>query len=281
MNEKTIEKETTFSGVGLHSGLNVNITLKPSEKNGIIFKNNKNIEIQALYTNVVDTKLGTTIGLSVNNNIEKILTIEHLMAAIWAADIDHLIVEIDNQEIPILDGSGDIFLEEINKANIKQLNSKKKYLEILKEIIVKEDNKYIKILPYDGFCVDITVDFDYGNIGKQHFIFNGDKDRFKKDLIKSRTFCNKQEIEHMHSIGLAKGGSLENAMVFDNNGLINEEGFRFEDEVVKHKLLDCIGDMYTSGYNIFGKIESHKGGHTLNNILLKEIFSNSDNYKII
>ncbi len=279
-NENTIANEVIINGIGLHSGNSVKLILKPSEDGGIIFKNNNGTTIKALYNNVIDTKLGTTIGLNINDNTEKFLTIEHLMAAIWACNIDNLIIEIYNQETPILDGSAMIFIQEIKKVGIKKLNSKRKYLKILNEITVEEGDKYIKILPSRHLSVDITVNFSYGKIGKQNYLFNGNKENFVKNIAEARTFCNMKEIEYMHSIGLAMGGSENCAMIFNEEGLINKDGFRIENEVAKHKLLDCLGDMYTSGYNIIGKIISYKGGHTLNNLLLKKIFSDEKNYKI-
>lgn len=279
--EKTIGKEITITGIGLHSGNNSTLKLKPSERGGIVFRNNNGTEVKALYNNVVDTNLGTTIGLPVNDGVEKFLTIEHLMAGIWASDIDNLIVEIDNQEVPILDGSAQIFLREIEMAGIKKLETNRQYLKILKEVKVEDGDKYIKIAPASGFSIDITVEFPYGNIGKQQAFFNGKRKEFAKEMVKARTFCNEKEVEYMRSIGLARGGSLENAMVFNENGLMNREGFRMENEVAKHKLLDCIGDMFTSGYNILGKITSYKGGHSMNNALLKAVFSDKDNYKIV
>ncbi|MDR1498855.1 MAG: UDP-3-O-acyl-N-acetylglucosamine deacetylase [Rickettsiales bacterium] len=276
MKENTIRKSVVFGGTGLHSAARVNLTLKPSESGGIVFRINDN-EIAAKYDNVVDTQLGTTIG----NGTQKILTIEHLMAALWACSIDNVVVEMDNQEVPILDGSSKLFIEEIRKAGIRELKTDKRYLKIRKEVVVEDKNKYIKASPNDKFSVKCAVEFDYGNIGIQKFLFNGKKDNFKKGIARARTFCNEKEIEYMRSVGLARGGSLDNAMVFNDVGLINGGGFRVEKEVVKHKILDCVGDMYTSGYNIIGKIISHKGGHTLNNMLLKKIFTDESLYEVI
>lgn len=277
MKQKTINNKISFTGIGLHSGVNVNIELSPAESNvGIVFKKN-NVSIEALYNNVVDTKLGTTIA----KNDEKVLTIEHLMASIWACDIDNMIINIDNQETPIMDGSSDIFIEKINNAGILELSNDKKFLKILKKVEVIEGDKLISIEPNDSFCVDITTDYNYGNIGRENYLFDGKKETFLKEISIARTFCQENEIEYMRSIGLAKGGSLDNAMVFNDNGIINANGFRCKNEVVKHKLLDCIGDLYTSGYNIIGKVKSVKGGHTLNNLLLRKIFENKDNFEIV
>ncbi|MBR2140771.1 MAG: UDP-3-O-[Rickettsiales bacterium] len=277
MKRKTIKNEVHFSGIGLHSGEKVNIILKPNHNHdGIVFIKNNNI-IPARYNNVIDTRLGTTIG----NGTEKILTIEHLMAAIWCCNIDDLIIEMDNQEVPILDGSAINFVDEIKKAGVATLNENRKYLKVLKEIEVVEEDKHIKLLPSNEFNIDITVEFNYGNIGKQHFNFNGNKDIFIEEIANCRTFCNESEINYMRSVGLAKGGSLDNAMVFNNDGIINDSGLRYKDEVVKHKLLDCVGDLFTSGYNVLASVISHKGGHTLNNKILQKLFENKSNFELV
>lgn len=280
MKQKTIKKDIIFSGIGLHSGLNVNLRLKPNfDCTGIIFKrtDKKNDIIFAKYNNVVDTKLGTTIS----NGVNKVLTIEHLMAALWGCDIDNVIIEIDNQETLILDGSSVEFTKKIEEIGTIELEKDRHYLKIVNPIEIVDDNKYIKILPDNKFNVSITVDFNYGNIGKQTFDFNGDKNIFLSEIANARTFCNVKEIDYMKSIGLARGGTLDNAIVFDEKNVINKDGLRYKDEVVRHKLLDCLGDFYTSGYNIIGKIISFKGGHTINNIALRKIFDDTNNYEII
>ena len=279
MKQKTIKEKIFLSGMGLHSGLKININILPAAiDTGIIFKKiPENIEIPALYFNVVETQLGTVIA----KNGVKISTIEHLMSAFWACDLDNLIVEIDGNEVPILDGSSKFFIETISKIETVEQEQNKRFLKILKEIKVEDGEKFIKITPSENFSIDMFVEFPYGNIGKQEFFFDGDKDNYKNDCAFARTFCNKKEIEYMQSIGFAKGGSLDNAMVFDDFNLINKDGFRVEKEVVKHKILDCVGDIFTSGYNIKGSIIASKTGHGLNNIFLKETFKNNDNYKII
>lgn len=280
MKQTTIKNEISFSGIGLHSAVEVSITLKPNfNYTGIVFRrvDKNNSEIVAKYGNVVDTKLGTTIS----NGIEKVLTIEHLMSAIWACDIDNLIVEIDNQETPILDGSAINFINEIKKAGIVELEQDRKYLKILKEVEVVEGEKYVKLIPSDNFSIDITVNFPYGNIGKQHFVFDGNKENFISNISNARTFCNEKEIEYMRSVGLARGGSLDNAVVFNDTGAINDGGLRYKNEVVKHKLLDCVGDLYVCGYNIIGKCVSNMGGHTLNNQVLRKLFEDERNWMLI
>ena len=277
MKQTTIKDKISFSGVGLHSGVKTDIVLTPADVDtGVKFKID-DIYIDAVYNNVVETNLGTTIGIG----DKKILTIEHLMAALWACDIDNIIVEINNQETPIMDGSAQVFVDQIKKTELIALQKDRKFLKILKKIEISDNDKIISVEPYDCFAVDITVDYKYGNINQQNYIFDGQKETFLAEIAKARTFCQEKEIEYMRSIGLARGGSLDNAMVFNDNGIINNGGFRCENEVVKHKLLDLVGDMYTSGYNILGRIKSVKGGHTLNNLLLKKIFENKDNYTII
>ena len=273
MKQKTINSKINFSGIGLHSGLKVNISLIPSDNGGIIFKRtDKKLDniIVPNCNNVVNTQLGTTIA---NNNV-KVLTIEHLMSALWACDIDNVIIEIDNEETPIMDGSAIKFIEEIKRAGIKELNTERKYLQFAKKIEVIDGDKFMQYIPDENFSVDMAVDFSYGKIGKQHHFFDGNQQNFINKIAKARTFCNKNEIDYMHQHGLAKGGSLDNAMVFDDNGIINENGFRIEQEVVKHKLLDCIGDLFTTGFFIKGKIIANKSGHTLHNIFAKKLLEN-------
>lgn len=282
MKQKTIKNEIAFSGIGLHSGVNVNIKIKPAQENvGIVFRRidikEHDNEVKALYKNVVNTQLGTTIA---NQYGVVVQTIEHFMSAMWACEIDNAIIEIDNQETPIMDGSAEIFIKEIKKAGIIEQQKERKILQILKEVEFKEKNSSIKIVPYDKYKINLSVEYTYGNIGKQSLIFDGSGDYFIHEIAKARTFCNEREIEFMRQNGLALGGSLDNAMVFNDKTIINKDGFRCENEVVKHKLLDCIGDMYTSGYFIQGEIIADKTGHTLNNELLKKIFSDKDNYVI-
>ena len=278
MKIKTVSKSITIDGIGLHSGKNSIIGLVPSSCGYIYFsdKNNRSKQLKALFDNVVDTNLGTTIA----NNELKVLTIEHLMAALWACDIGSLEIVIDGNEMPILSGNAYSFIEKINKSGVREIEIEKKYLFIKKEIIVSDNDKFIKISPSNSFTVDMTIEYNYGSIGKQNFLFDGSKDVFIRDISKAKTFCRKKDIDYMLSIGLAKGGSLENALVFDDDKVINEDKLTYNDEVVRHKLLDFIGDVYTSGYDIVAKIEAYKNGHTLNNILIRKIFDDKENYII-
>ncbi len=299
--QKTIKNSVSFNGIGLHSGVNVNIKINPAKENtGILFKRidikNKNNEVKALYNSVISTGLGTTIGTS--NSFQKMLsntllkfgivkeygvavrTIEHFMAGLWASDIDNAIIEIDNKEIPIMDGSASIFIDEIKKAGVQELDEDRKFLVVKKVVEIKTEDKYIRLLPYDGYKINLKIDFNYGNIGEQSFIFNGDQQEFIEEISKARTFCNIKDVEFMKKHNLALGGSEDNAMVFDNNGILNKNGFRYNCEPVRHKLLDCVGDMFTSGYFMKCSIEAYKSGHTLDNQILKKLFSDKSNYTI-
>ena len=296
MKQKTIKNSVSFSGVGLHSGINVNIKINPAKENtGIVFKRvdlkNKNNEVRGLYNSVISTGLGTTIGTSkiikllMKFNILKVYgvvvkTIEHFMASLWACDIDNAIIEIDNEEIPIMDGSADIFIKEIQKAGIQELNEDRKFLVVKKEVEIKMNERYIKLSPYDGYKINLKIDFNYGNIGEQLYTFNGNQNEFIEEISKARTFCNIKDVELMKKHNLALGGSEDNAMVFDDSKLLNKDGFRYDCEPARHKLLDCVGDMFTSGYFMKCLIETNKGGHTLNNLVLKKLFSDKSNYTI-
>ncbi len=278
MKEKTIANNLIVDGIGLHSGRRASVEFVPSSCGYIYFndKNDPKKQLKALFSNVVDTNLGTTIA-----NVEmKVLTIEHLMAALWACDINSLEIRIDGTEIPILDGSSFKFIEKIKSVGITWIEKDRKYLLIKKEVMISEDDKFIKISPSDSFSIDMKVQYDYGSIGEQHLLFSGQKDDFINEISKARTFCREKDIENMRSMGLIKGGSLDNSIVFDENRPINETGLRYKDEVVRHKILDCVGDLYSCGFDIIGKIEAYKSGHTLDNQLVRKIFSDNHNYLI-
>lgn len=278
MKEKTIANNLIVDGIGLHSGRRVSVEFVPSSCGYIYFndKNDPKKQLKALFSNVVDTNLGTTIA-----NVEmKVLTIEHLMAALWACDINSLEIRIDGTEIPILDGSSFKFIEKIKSVGITEIEKDRKYLLIKKEVVISNDDKFIKISPGDSFLIDMKVQYDYGSIGKQHLVFSGQKDDFINEISKARTFCREKDIENMRSMGLIKGGSLDNSIVFDENRPINETGLRYKDEVVRHKILDCVGDLYSCGFDIVGKIEAYKSGHTIDNQLVRKIFSDNHNYLI-
>ena len=280
--QKTIKNNISFNGIGLHSGLLVNINIKPADPNsGIIFKRidikNNNIVIPN-FASVSNTSLNTTIS---NEYGVKVSTIEHLMGALFGLGIDNAIIEIDNEEVPILDGSAKIFIEKIISTGFKVSDAPIKVIKILKKINYTEDLKYISIEPS---TLNLNIDFElkYTNelIGNQRNTIKVYEDDLT-DVFNSRTFCLFEDIELIKKNGLAKGGSLDNAIVVKGNKILNDEGLRNKKEFVNHKILDCIGDLYTSGFRIIANVKCSQGGHYLTNQLLKKVFENKDNFAII
>ncbi len=281
LNQKTISSEILFDGVGLHSGLNVSMRLLPAGPNhGIKFKRtdlkNNNI-VDASIFNVVSTKLCTTIG---NNTGVKVSTIEHLMAAFYGLGIDNIMVELDNVEVPIMDGSSKEFVDKIIKVGLKENDIPIKIIKINKRVEVKENGK-IAFIDKSVASLNIEFEIKYKNklIGNQKNKINV----YESDLssiFSSRTFCLYEDINQLRSMGLAKGGSLDNAVVVKDNKILNKDGLRNDLEFVNHKILDCIGDLYLSGYKMIGSIFCSQGGHDLTNKLLKKVFSDEKNYSI-
>ena len=282
LNQKTISKPTNFSGIGLHSGKPVNIAVKPSEPNtGIVFKRvdlKINNLIYPSFANVSSTSLNTTIS---NEYGVKVSTIEHLMGALFGLGIDNALVEIDNEEVPILDGSAKVFIEEILTAGLELSNKPIKIIKINKKIEFKNDDKFISIEP-SKLSLDIDFELKYQNqiIGNQRNKKNVYDDDLT-EIFESRTFCLYEDIEMIKKNGLAKGGSLDNAVVVKGEEVLNPEGLRNSKEFVNHKILDCIGDLYTCGYRMIASINCSQGGHYLTNSLLREVFNNKDNFSII
>ena len=283
MQQITINKQIKLSGIGLHSGKPVHLSIIPaSENTGIIFKrvdiadSQQNI-IKADYNNVSDTKLCTLLSNSYGVSVG---TIEHLMSALAAFLIDNVIIEIDAPEIPILDGSSKIFVNEIKKVGLHYQNSSKSVLKILKPVEINSDKWKIKIIPSDSLVVDATIDFDNKVIGNQNFLFDFEKNSYEKEISKARTFTFLKDVKFLQSQGLALGGNLDNAIVVDENKILNTSGLRYKNEFIRHKILDLIGDIYLCGYYIEGKIIANKMGHQANNLLIKEIFKNPENYMV-
>ena len=282
LNQKTINKDITFKGVGLHSGLEATMILKPAAPNaGIIFKRTdlkkNNIIIPNIF-NVSSAVFCTTIS---NEDGASVSTLEHLMGALFGLGVDNVLIEIDNYEVPILDGSAKIFVEEILKAGIKISSVPIKIIKIQKKIQFIDGNKKISIEP-SKVSLDIDFELKYENalIGEQRNLIKV-YDSNLSDIYNSRTFCLYEDIEKLKEMGLAKGGNLENAIVVKDNKILNEGGLRNEKEFVNHKILDCMGDLYLAGYKIIGKIVCSQGGHKLTNQLLREVFENDENFSLI
>ena len=282
LNQKTIKKSIHFSGIGLHSGKKVNLDIHPAAPNtGIVFKRtdikNNNIILPNVF-NVSNASFCTTItnesGLSVS-------TIEHLMGAFYGVGIDNALVEINNQEVPILDGSAKIFVEKILSAGIKTSDLPIKIIKIEKDISFSIDKKRISIKP-SKLSLDIDFEIKYQNplIRNQRNnidVFKSELD----DIFNSRTFCLFEDIEKLRAINLGLGGSLENAIVVKDDQILNDEKLRNDKEFVNHKILDCMGDLYLSGYRIIGSIRCSQGGHNLTNQLLRKVFSSDENFSIL
>ena len=282
LNQKTIKNPVSFSGVGLHSGKPAKICVKPSSPDtGIVFKRidlKDNNLIYPNFMNVSNTALNTTIS---NSNGVKVSTIEHLMGALFGIGIDNALIEIDNEEVPILDGSAKVFIEEILTAGLEPSNKPIKIIKINKKIEFKNGDKFISIEP-SKLSLDIDFELKYQNqiIGRQRNKKNVYEDDLT-EIFESRTFCLYEDIEKIKKNGLAKGGSLDNAVVVKGEEVLNSEGLRNSKEFVNHKILDCIGDLYTCGYRMIASINCSQGGHYLTNSLLREVFSNKDNFSII
>ena len=282
LTQKTIKNNVSFSGVALHSGHNVNIMIKPAEPNyGIVFKRvdiESNNIVYPNFNNVTNTSLNTTIS---NEFGVKVSTIEHLMGALFCLGIDNALIEIDNEEVPILDGSAKVFIEKILSAEIKVSNSPIKIIKINKEVEYSEGDKFISIKP-STLSLDIDFQLKYKNelIGNQRNKVKVYEDDLR-DIYNSRTYCLYEDIEKIKQNGLAKGGSLDNAVVVKGKEILNPGGLRNKKEFVNHKILDCIGDLYTSGYRIVASVKCSQGGHYLTNQLLRKVFKHKDNFSIL
>ena len=282
LNQKTLSKVISLSGIGLHSGKKSNISILPAEPNsGIIFKRidlkNNNIVIPSIF-NVSNAVLCTTIE---NEYGVKVYTIEHLMGALFGKGIDNALIEIDSEEVPILDGSAKEFISEIEKVGTTASNSPIKIIKINKKIEFAEKTKHMSIEP-SKVSLDIDFQIKYENllIGSQRNNINVFEDDLS-EIYNSRTFCLYEDVEKLKKMNLGKGGSLENAVVIKNDKVLNEGGLRNSKEFVNHKILDCMGDIYLSGYRIVGKIFCTEGGHKLTNQLLRKVFEDNSNFSII
>ena len=282
LTQKTIKKKISFQGIGIHTGEKVNLNIIPASPNsGIIFKRidlPKNNIIYPNYNNVTNTTLCTTIS---NNEGTKVSTIEHLLGALYGLGIDNVIIEIDNQEVPILDGSAKLFLEKIKEIGINSSDQPIKIIKINKQVKVEDGQKSISI-DHSNVTSDIEFEVIYDNevIRTQKNKVNIFEDNLE-DIYNSRTFCLYEDIEILKRNNLGKGGSLENAIVVQNEKILNNSGLRNKLEFVNHKILDCMGDLFLSGYKIIGNVKCSQGGHKLTNQLLKKIFTDQSNYSLI
>ena len=282
LNQKTIADHIAFKGVGLHTGLEANLVIKPAEPNtGIIFKRTDLKEDSVIIPNIFNVSSALFCTTISNNSGASVSTVEHLMGALYGLGIDNALIEIDTQEVPILDGSAKLFVEAISKVGIKESDAPIKVIKIEKKIEFKDGKKLISIEP-SKISLDIDFELKYSNdlIGTQRNSVKVFEDDLT-DVYNSRTFCLYEDVKKLKEMGLAKGGSLDNAIVVKDGEILNEKGLRNEKEFVNHKILDCMGDIYLAGYKVIGKIVCSQGGHKLTNQLLRKVFKNKENFSLI
>ena len=271
--QRTIKHEINFSGIGLHIGKKVNLTLKPAPPNtGIVFHRidiPRSEPTRAVFANITDANLATTIG----NNGTGVNTVEHLLAALTGLGIDNIFIELDAPEIPILDGSALPFVNLLKAARLKYQNVLKKFVVIKEPITLSLGDKYIKAYPSNRLVVDYTIEFSHQMIRNQSYKYEFSYKNFIKEICSARTFCFLEDVKTLQANGFAQGGSLENAVVIDKNGILNKGGLRFPNEFVRHKILDLIGDLTLLGHPIIGHIEAYKSGHFLNHQFLQTILT--------
>lgn len=285
INQRTILKPVSMTGIGLHSGAKVEVAFRPAPADtGIVYTRtdlNPNVTMKCTADNVKDTQLCTAL---VNDSGVRISTVEHLTAALSALGIDNLFVDVNAPEIPVMDGSAQPFIYLFASIGIQELSVPKKFLRVVRKVRVENDGKWAELTPSEsGFNLDLQIDFNHPAMDKdkQHYAMSFTGEAFARDVSRARTFCFMRDVEYMHAHNLALGGSLENAVVMDDHRVINPEGLRYEDEFVKHKLLDAIGDLYMDGHSILANFKAYKTGHDLNNRLLRALLSDSSNYEVI
>ena len=283
--QRTLKQATKVTGIGLHSGKKVTLTLRPVPANtGIIYARTDlepAVYFPASAESIRDTQLCTCM---INDDGVRISTVEHLNAAMAALGLDNLIVEVDAPEIPIMDGSASPFIYLLLDAGIEEQNAAKKFIRIKETVRVEEGDKWAEIRPYaHGLKLDFTIDFNHPMISKSVCNFKMDlsAENFIQKISRARTFTFMKDVEYLQSIGLALGGSLDNAIVLDEYRILNEEGLRYKDELVKHKMLDSVGDLFMCGYNILGDFRAYKSGHGVNNKLLRAILANENAWEFV
>jgi UDP-3-O-[3-hydroxymyristoyl] N-acetylglucosamine deacetylase len=281
--QRTLRNEIRATGIGLHSGKKVYLTLKPAPiDNGIVFRRvdlEPAVEIKANAGNVGETLLSTTL---VKDDV-KVSTVEHLLSAMAGLGIDNAFVELSAAEVPIMDGSAGPFVFLIQSAGIEEQEAAKKFIRIKREVTVTDGDKVASFLPFEGFKVSFKIDFDHPAFSKTSVLSEVDfsSTSFVKEVSRARTFGFMHEIEYLRSQGLAQGGSFENAIVVDEYRVLNEDGLRYEDEFVKHKVLDAIGDLYLLGNSLVGEFKAFKSGHALNNALLRKLIAQEDAWEVV
>ncbi len=279
MLQRTIKRAVEAVGIGLHKGESIRLQIEPMEADsGIVFyRKDLGCTIPLGIDSVIDTKMATVIGKPDGY----ISTIEHFLSALYAYGIDNLRVVIDGNEMPVMDGSAISFCMLLDEAGIKELDTPKRVLRVLKSVEVREGDKFVRLSPSDKPKFDFTIEFEHPAIGRQYYEYIHTLKSYKKEIARARTFGFARDIQYLQSINLALGASLENAIGLDEHRVLNREGLRFKDEFVRHKILDAMGDMMVTGYNILGAYSSFAGSHALNHELTKALFASSSNYEIV
>lgn len=277
--QTTIGKSVELVGIGLHKGTPVKLRFEPMESNSgiVFFRSDVGVAIPLTPGSVVDTKMATVIG----KDGVSVSTIEHMLSAIYAYGIDNLRIVVDAEEAPVMDGSSMSFCMLLDEAGIVELDQPKKIMRIKKEVSVQEGDKYVKLVPSNDLSYDFTIKFNHPVIDQQSYVLKFTKENYKNEIARARTFGFVHEVQYLRSIGLALGGSLENAVVLDDKKVLNPEGLRFGDEFVRHKILDAIGDMSLIGMNFIGNYEAYAGSHDLNHKLTLELLKDPANYEIV
>ena len=280
--QKTLLNELIFKGIGLHTGNKVSMKIFPAQEDtGIVFIRkigNKIISIKADFRNVKSTKLCTLLSDSNGNSVS---TVEHILSALYALEIDNVIIELNSNEIPVYDGSAQDFVKKIKEVGFEEQESFKKYIKIKKNIEVKSGNKYVRVCPFDNTLISTEINYDHKLIGKQSISIMLTPQIYESQICNARTFGFLKDVKNLRKNGLALGGSLDNAIVLDENNVLNKSGLRFSDEFVRHKLLDFIGDISLSGYRILGSFFASHPGHEINNQLLKKVFQSPNNWELV
>ncbi len=277
--QRTIKNETAFQGIGLHTGRYSKVRLKPASRDtGVVFyRADKGTIIRANIASVIDTSFATTIGY----DGAKIKTVEHLLAAVTGLGIDNLLIEVDGPEIPILDGSSTELTGLILEAGIAKQGKKRSYIKITRPIVYEDSHAHIMALPFDGTRITYSINFNHHVVGHQELTFDLTEESFVKEIAPARTFGFLRDMEALRANGLAKGGSLDNAVVVGDEGILNSSGLRFSDEFVRHKILDAIGDISLLGFPVQGHLLLEKAGHTANLRFLKKLLASSDCFSLI
>lgn len=280
--QKTLSKPVHCTGIGLHSGAEIVMALRPAPVNeGIVFSriDKGDALLPALYDRVYGTTLGTSLG---EKDGASVGTVEHLMAALWGCEIDNVFVEVDGPEVPAMDGSAAPFVDLIERAGTVEQQGLRQVIKVLRRVEVVDGERRIALIPTENFSVDLSIDFKHRVIACQSSLFDGGPLAFKSEISGARTFGFAKEVEALRAAGLAKGGCLENSIVLgdEDTGIMNEGGLRYENEFARHKVLDCVGDLYLAGKPLVARVEAHRSGHELNNAVLRELFSSDDNWSL-